>query len=68
MFDIRDYGAIGDGKNKNTAAIQAAVDACAAAGGGRVLVPSGRWLPGSLTFPVASSWRTISSAIIEISC
>lgn len=48
MFDIRDYGAIGDGKNKNTAAIQAAVDACAAAGGGRVLVPSGRWLTGTI--------------------
>ena len=40
-FDIRAYGAVSDGKTMNTKAIQAAVDACHAAGGGRVIVPSG---------------------------
>ena len=38
-FDIRDYGAVGDGQTLNTEAIQRAVDACHAAGGGRVLFP-----------------------------
>ena len=34
--NICDFGALGDGKTLNTAAIQAAIDACTAAGGGRV--------------------------------
>ena len=40
-YDIRTYGAVADGKTLNTAAIQAAVDACTKAGGGRVIVPAG---------------------------
>jgi polygalacturonase len=47
-FDIRDYGAKGDGKTKNTAAIQKAIEACFAAGGGKVLVPEGKWLTGAI--------------------
>ena len=43
-FSVTTYGAIGDGKSKDTAAFQKALDACAAAGGGTVLVPAG---PGS---------------------
>ena len=35
VFDITRYGAVGDGKTVNTKAIQAAVDACAEAGGRR---------------------------------
>ena len=47
-FDIRSYGATGDGRTLNTAAIQKAIDACHAAGGGRVVVPAGVFLTGSL--------------------
>src|SRR5580700_1079659 len=45
-FDITKYGAVADGQTDCTAAIAAAVDACAAAGGGHVVVPAGEFLTG----------------------
>ncbi len=47
-ISVRDHGAAGDGTTKDTAAIQQAIDACAEAGGGRVVFPKGRYLSGSL--------------------
>ena len=38
--DVTKFGAKGDGKADDTAAIQAAMDHCGAAGGGRVLLPA----------------------------
>ncbi len=46
--DIRDYGAAAGGKTLCTAAIQKAVDRCAAAGGGTVYFPPGTWLSGTI--------------------
>lgn len=42
VFDVRSYGARGDGKSNDAAAFQKTIDACFAAGGGRVLVPSSK--------------------------
>jgi polygalacturonase len=44
LFDIRTYGAVGDGKTVDTPAINKAIEAAAAAGGGTVLFPAGTWL------------------------
>jgi polygalacturonase len=47
--DVRSYGAKGDGVTKDTAAIQAAIDACAGfPGGGEVHLQNGTFLSGTL--------------------
>ncbi len=47
-FDIRKFGAVADGKTSCTDAIRKAIAACHAAGGGRVIVPDGRFLTGAV--------------------
>ena len=48
QFRANDYGARGDGPIPDAKAIQASIDACAAAGGGRVEFSAGRYVTGSL--------------------
>jgi len=43
-LSVREHGARGDGVADDTAALQQAIDAAAAAGGGRVVLPAGRYL------------------------
>src|SRR3954470_13534375 len=47
-FLVTRYGARGDGRTRADAAIRAAIAACAAAGGGRVVVPAGDYLTGPI--------------------
>jgi polygalacturonase len=47
-FDIRAYGAVEGGTMKNTESIRRTINAAAAAGGGRVVIPKGVWLTGAI--------------------
>jgi len=48
IYNIRDFGAKGDGNTLDTAAVQAAIDACNKDQGGTVLVPAGRFVIGTV--------------------
>jgi hypothetical protein len=58
-YSVKDYGATGDNSTDDTAAIQAAHDACAAAGGGVVFFPSGTYRVTQLTWTAqdAVQWK-----------
>jgi polygalacturonase len=47
-YNVRDFGATGDGTTKDTRAFQKALDTCAVNGGGDVVVPAGKYLIGSI--------------------
>ncbi|MFT3782586.1 MAG: glycoside hydrolase family 28 protein [Nibricoccus sp.] len=48
LFNVRDYGAAGDGHQLETASFKATIEACAAKGGGTVYVPPGNYLTGTV--------------------
>ena len=48
VFNIKDYGAVGDSIRMDTKAIQEAIDACTGAGGGMVRVPAGFYPMGTI--------------------
>jgi polygalacturonase len=49
VCDPRDFGAVADGKTKDTAALQRAIEECAAAGGGIVRLRAGIFLTAPIT-------------------
>ena len=67
VYNVRTYGAKGDGTTLDTAALQRAVDACSADGGGTVLIPAGTFLTGSVeiksnvTLHIAASGKILGS-------
>jgi polygalacturonase len=48
FFNVRDFGATGNGTNLDSPAINQAITACAQAGGGTVYFPAGTYLSGSI--------------------
>jgi polygalacturonase len=48
VFNVKNYGAKGDGVNLDSKAINGAIDAADNAGGGQVYIPAGNYLSGSI--------------------
>jgi len=67
-YNIRDFGAKGDGVTLDTAAVQAALDACTNDQGGMVLVPAGTFVIGTIqmksnvTLHIAARGKLLGSA------
>lgn len=60
IFDVMAFGAKGDGTADDTVAIQAAVDAAAQAGGGRVFFPIGKYrVAGPLKDPAGANAQIV---------
>jgi len=68
VYNIRAFGAKGDGTTLDTVALQAAIDACTRDGGGTVLVPAGTFVIGTVelksnvTLHLAASGKLLGSA------
>ncbi len=64
-FDAaREFGAVGDGNTLCTKALQKAVDACVAGGGGRVIIPSGRYRTGTIVLKDGVELRLEKDAVL----
>jgi len=64
-FNIVDYGAVAG--SKSTQAIQDAINACHAAGGGRVIIPEGEWLTGSIHLKSFVNLHVSEGAVLKFS-
>lgn len=65
VYTVRDFGAVGDGVTKDTAAIQAAIDAASSAGGGTVELPSGTYLSGSIWLKSNVDFHLLAGAVLK---
>ncbi|WP_417558665.1 glycoside hydrolase family 28 protein [Mesoflavibacter zeaxanthinifaciens] len=48
VYNINDFGAVSDGETSNTDAFKKAIKACSENGGGKVVVPEGKYLTGAI--------------------
>lgn len=62
--NVVDFGAVGDGRTLCTAGIQAAINACAATGGGKVFVPAGTYLTGPIFLKSNLEFEVLSGATL----
>ena len=65
VFSIKDYGAVADGKTWCTEAFPKAIEACSKAGGGRVVVPAGKWITGPIELKSNVDLHTEKNALVQ---
>ena len=63
-LNVRDFGATGDGKTKDTAAIQQTIDRAYVMGGGEVLLPAGNYFTGAIALKSNVTLRLEKDAVI----
>ncbi len=64
VLNVRDFGATGDGKTKDTIAIQQTIDRCSVLGGGEVFFPAGNYFTGAIALRPNTILRLDKDAII----
>ena len=64
-FYLLAFGGVGDGKTSNTAAFQKAFKTIADAGGGRLIVPAGRFVTGSISLASRCELHLEKGAVIQ---
>jgi unsaturated rhamnogalacturonyl hydrolase len=66
-FVITNFGAVADGKTDSSKAIFSAIDACAAAGGGRVVIPAGEFLTGAIHLKSNVELQLAANSVLKFS-
>jgi hypothetical protein len=64
-FNIVKYGAIGDARTINTLSVQKAIDAAFKSGGGKVLIPKGTFVTGSIVLKSGVNLHLQDGAVIQ---
>src|SRR5262245_2314598 len=64
-FNVLQFGATVGTSTDSTAAISKAIDACSAAGGGRVVIPSGQFLTGPIRLKSRVNLHLAEGAVLK---
>jgi polygalacturonase len=67
VYNVIDFGAVGDGKTKDTKAINDAITKCSMEGGGRVLIAKGDYLTGAIQMKSNVDLHIEANAVLRFS-
>jgi polygalacturonase len=65
--NIMEFGAVCDGQTMNTESINTAIQACAKAGGGTVVIPAGTWITGPIKLESNINLHTEKGTLVQFS-